>query len=330
MLRISRNGRGTAGRHFAAGDLAGMPLLVSHCKNSARNSAKNFCGIVGEKTWFSQMNPATPSLPRVFEKAGACLMRNPPEKKILILGAALPAASDAGLRSLCQSWEAMLIPWLMPEQLCHIRRFAPKGAALSARASRLLARLLLLRGLQVLEGPSRPGIRLGGDAWGRPLLPGWRVCFSHSGQAAFCALCRGRGPGNFQKRKKERPETGHAACSVWEKGLGLDAEALNASPPAARAFTASPVQCLAARDALRRWTIKEAALKALGTGLRLDPALIQSGLRGQRAGLLRIQGQSLFWRVLACPGHWLCLACDEEAPPSIRLRWLNTAGTGDA
>lgn len=259
-------------------------------------------------------------------------MCNAPEQNILILGAALPSVAEAALRSLCRSWEALLTPWLTPQQLRHIRRFVPEGAALSARASRLLARLLLLRGLQILQGPSRPDVRLDRDAWGRPLLPGWRVGFSHSGQAAFCALWAERGRSKLHERKKERTESEDHACSdaVWHTGLGLDAEALDTPPPAARAF-AGTAGARAARDALRRWTIKEAALKALGTGLALDPALVQSGRDGQRAGLLRIRGQSLRWRVLACPAHWLCLAYGEaEAHPAISLHWLNAAGAGAA
>ncbi|WP_353735490.1 hypothetical protein [Desulfovibrio sp.] len=72
--------------------------------------------------------------------------------------------------------------------------------------------------------------------------------------------------------------------------------------------------------------MKEAALKALGTGLTLDPALIHSGLDGRRTGLLHIQGQNLRWRVLACPAHWLCLAYGgAETPPAISLRRLHAA-----
>lgn len=258
-------------------------------------------------------------------------MYNAPEQNILILGSALPSVAEAALRSLCRSWEALLAPWLTPQQLCHIRRFAPEGAALSARASRLLARLLLLRGLQILQGPSRTGLRLDRDAWGRPLLPGWRVGFSHSGQAAFCALLAERGRSKLHERKKERTGSGHHVCSdaVWHTGLGLDAETLDTPPPAARAFAEERGGAVSARDALRRWTVKEAALKALGAGLTLDPALVQSGRDGQRAGLLRIRGQSLRWRVLACPAHWLCLAYGEaEAHPAISLRWLTAAGAG--
>ncbi len=192
-------------------------------------------------------------------------MYNAPEQNILILGSALPSVAEAALRSLCRSWEALLAPWLTPQQLCHIRRFAPEGAALSARASRLLARLLLLRGLQILQGPSRTGLRLDRDAWGRPLLPGWRVGFSHSGQAAFCALWAERGRSKLHERKKERTGSGHHVCSdaVWHTGLGLDAETLDTPPPAARAFAEERGGAVSARDALRRWTVKEAALKAI-------------------------------------------------------------------
>ncbi|WP_022655611.1 4'-phosphopantetheinyl transferase family protein [uncultured Desulfovibrio sp.] len=254
-------------------------------------------------------------------------MYNAPEKKILILGSALPNVSEAELRALCRIWEAALLPRLAPEQLRHIRRFVPEGAALSARASRLLARLLLLRGLQMLEEDvSRPGIRLDRDALGRPLLPGWIVGFSHSGRAAFCALRR-RLDG-FHKWKKGKPEPRYDPYpgSGWETGLGLDAEALDNFPPAARAFAGRAGMDMAARDALRRWTVKEAALKALGMGLTLDPALIYSGRNGRRAGVLRVQGQNLRWRVLVCPAHWLCLAYGgAETHPAISLHWLHAA-----
>ena len=254
-------------------------------------------------------------------------MCNAPEKKILILGAVLPDVSEAGLRALCRIWEATLIPRLAPEQLRHLRRFAPEGAALSARASRLLARLLLLRGLQILDGASRLDIRLDRDALGRPLLPGWRVGFSHSGQAAFCALRRRRDGAHEWKKGKPEPAYESYPGSGRETGLGLDAEALGNPPPAARAFAGGAGPSITAREALRRWTIKEAALKALGTGLTLDPALIHSGLDGRRTGLLRIQGQNLRWRVLVCPGHWLCLAYGRaETHPAISLRWLHAAG----
>lgn len=239
-----------------------------------------------------------------------------PKAVALILGAALPDLPPAGLRGLCLRWETALAPRLAPEQMAHIRRFAPDGPALAARASRLLARLLLLRGLQSL-GALRPDLCLERDMAGRPLLSGWRISFSHSGRAAFCALERGAGGPCEQDARRDAPE--------WHPGLGLDAEALDSPPPAARAFTDGETK-KTARDALRRWAVKEAVLKALGMGLSHDPALICSGRYGGRAGLLRFRGRNLRWRVLACPGHWLCLARDAEYPvPTVSLRWL-TAG----
>lgn len=236
-----------------------------------------------------------------------------PKALVLILGAALPEVPPAGLRDLCLHWETALTPWLAPEQMVHIRRFVPDGPALAARVSRLLARLLLLRGLQSL-GALRPGLCLERDMAGCPLLPGWRVSFSHSGRGAFCAL----------ERMPSDPCEPDARLDAPDRhpGLGLDAEALDSPPPAARAFTDGETK-KAARGALRRWAIKEAALKALGLGLSHDPALICSGRYGGRAGLLRLRSQNLRWQVLACPGHWLCLARnDERTIPTVSLRWL--------
>lgn len=124
-----------------------------------------------------------------------------PKAVALILGAALPDLPPAGLRGLCLRWETALAPRLAPEQMAHIRRFAPDGPALAARASRLLARLLL-RGLQSL-GALRPDLCLERDMAGRPLLSGWRISFSHSGRAA---RPRRRGPLRTGRQKK-RPAT---------------------------------------------------------------------------------------------------------------------------
>lgn len=235
------------------------------------------------------------------------------EGVVLILGAALPDVPPAGLRDLCLRWETALVPWLAPEQMAHIQRFAPDGPALAARVSRLLARLLLLRGLQS-QGALHPDLCLERDMAGRPLLPGWGVSFSHSGRAAFCALERMPGGPCEPDARLDAP--------ALHPGLGLDAEALDSPPPAARAFAGRETK-KTARDALRRWAIKEAVLKALGLGLSHDPALICSGRDGGRAGPLRFHGQHLRWRVLACPGHWLCLARNGVcATPAVSLRWL--------
>ena len=240
-------------------------------------------------------------------------MTTPSKAGVLILGAALPDMPPAGLRDLCLRWETALAPWLAPEQMAHIQRFAPDGQALAARVSRLLARLLLLRGLQSQDA-LHPDLCLERDMAGRPLLPGWGVSFSHSGRAAFCALERMPGGPCEPEARLDAPGR--------HPGRGLDAEALDSPPPAARAFTDRDTK-KTARDALRRWAIKEAVLKTLGLGLSHDPALICSGRYGGRTGLLRFHSQNLRWRVLACPGHWLCLARNDECTtPAVSLRWL--------
>ncbi|MDO5483951.1 MAG: 4'-phosphopantetheinyl transferase superfamily protein, partial [Desulfovibrionaceae bacterium] len=146
-------------------------------------------------------------------------------------------------------------------------------------------------------------IRLGGSPGGIPRLSGlpWQLSFSHSGQAAFCALRH---------------------CENAKGILGLDAEHHAALPPASRAFTQKERKLLSASTALARWTIKEALLKALETGLASDPALLEIDRLGLRRGRILHAGHRLSWRLLTCPGHWLSIAEDTENPPSPTVRWL--------
>lgn len=228
----------------------------------------------------------------------------------LVCAIPLPRLTDARddrrrLRRLCALWEARAAARLSPAQLAHCRRFADDGAALLARASRLLARLVALRLLP-------PGAGLDGDGAGRPVVtgaPGWEAAFSHSGRAAFCLLCQPH-------------ETAGEASRIR---AALDAEAPDAIPPGDRAF-AAPAACAAA--SLRRWVLAEALFKARGaTPLHWSPAAafahgaLGTGLP-RRAGIWRREDPALSWRLLAVPGHWVCVALPGEAAPRVRVRWL--------
>lgn len=281
-------------------------------------------------------------------------------QQIVLLYAPLPQITGRALADWCDYLQKALLPWLGPLQLAHLQAFRAGEAALKARCSRLLARALLVRLVMgaaqtaqtepekaacsplsaTLNHPylSKLGFEgLGMDHLGRPLLPGWRIAFGHSGLAAFCAarhlkdeqsaaLCRQVS----DPEKTTHPREESRPC------LALDAEALNSLPPAGRAFTAEEMcaplgEAFHARESLRRWTVKEALLKAAGLGLSRDPYLVHSGRYGQR------QGQSQFyhkadtfhfageghaeaappyrhinWQLVPCAGHWVCVAAPAQ------------------
>ena len=243
---------------------------------------------------------------------------------LTILYTPLPQASVHELRLWRCAFEAALAPWLDARQLEHVRRFgqntagsnvagqeAPGQILIEAALSRLMARAQLITAT-ALHGSLQNQIQM--DSRGRPLLDGWRVAFSHSGRAAFCALAPA---GQNADIGKNAPANGLNAPDI-----GLDAEALTSPPPHASAFAAHELaappalpQSAIDREALRRWTIKEALLKAAGLGLGMQPAHVPTGRFGQRAGLWQGPLGTFGWRSLACPGHWLCVALAGHVPP---------------
>lgn len=228
----------------------------------------------------------------------------------LVCATALPALSAESderlLARLCARWERRAAGRLSPAQREHCRRFGPEGPALSARASRLLARLAALRALP-------RGACLEKDAAGRPRVvdaPGWEVAFSHSGRAAFCLV---RSP----------EETGGG--SNGQAAAALDAEAASVLPSTDRAF---PDGAASASASLRRWVIAEALFKALGarrgTWGHIAAAAHAATVGGAPglAGSFQQEGALLSWRTLAVPGHWLCVAVPGAVAPPVRLRWF--------
>ena len=230
---------------------------------------------------------------------------------LTILYTPLPQGSIAELRLWRCAFEAALEPWLDARQQEHVRRFGREATGgevvgqevTEAALSRLMARTLLITAAATHHKDEKDGQlpKITMDSRGRPQLEGWRATFSHSGRAAFCALA----------------PAGHD-----DPALGLDAEALTATPPHTSAFAAHELavppalpQKYADRETLRRWTIKEALLKAAGLGLGIRPAQVPTGRHGQRAGLWQGPLGPLGWRTFACPGHWLCVALAGHIPP---------------
>ena len=130
------------------------------------------------------------------------------ERPLTIFCTPLPAGSIIELEGWRRALEAALEPWLDDRQLAHVRRFgrSPNGQAetpeaqqdvLRAALSRLLARAQLVthaaqQAKTQFSTATGPLPHLGMDTQGCPLLPGWHAAFSHSGEAAFCALCLGQ------------------------------------------------------------------------------------------------------------------------------------------
>jgi 4'-phosphopantetheinyl transferase len=149
----------------------------------------------------------------------------------------------------------------------HLLRLMPRQHAESIRMNRraedrcrrILARLLLAYGLSVLEGwDIGAGLAaLRSEPGGRPWLDGSQrpVSLSHAGHWAVCAI-------------------GQKFC----QGLGVDVEQVRELAVEDFRVVFTPAEQEVVRkskaphsELIRRWTIKEAILKARGTGLLGDP-----------------------------------------------------------
>ncbi len=68
----------------------------------------------------------------------------------------------------------------------------------------------------------------------------------------------------------------------------------------------------AAREALRRWCVREAVLKAHGTGLRIDPRTVDAGEPGQDEGVSLAGGRAWRWRCPRIDGAVACCALPQD------------------
>ncbi len=172
------------------------------------------------------------------------------------------------------------------------------------RALRVLVRVLLGYGLQRITG--RPGgeflSQLSIDGYGRPQCAGLSFSFSHTPPYAVCAL----------------------APLGWTGRIGVDVEAVQTLQvdEFSKVFTLEEVTEIKtttdhSRELIRRWTIKEAALKADGLGFLADPLTIHT-----RFGCEGRLENGLYWRHLPLDEKfWLTVAsCSTQAINMERLK----------
>lgn len=182
-----------------------------------------------------------------------------------------------------------VLPGFMRGEVMALRRWQDRQA-------RVLGRLLLRAGLLRLREAQAAGLRAWArEASGRPRLAGWAGDFSisHTAGLTVCAL---------------RPE-GRVGVDVERLGpVKIEELRLGFGPDEWADIQAAPDSGLAL---LRIWTAKEAALKADGRGLAVEPAEVDG-----RGGAVAVRGT--LWHIASpviAPG-WVCaLATREPATP---------------
>jgi 4'-phosphopantetheinyl transferase len=183
------------------------------------------------------------------------------------------------------------LPGFMREEVLALHRWQDRQA-------RVLGRLLLRAGLARL-GQAGPAGLTGLESWergpsGRPRLAGWAGDFSisHTAGLVVCALSLAGRVGVDVENLR--------LTGLEELGLAFGAEewrAIQAAPEPARALLLS-------------WTAKEAALKADGRGLSVEPAEVDG-----RGEIVWVRGAA--WRVTGVevgPG-FICALATDGAPP---------------
>lgn len=160
------------------------------------------------------------------------------------------------------------------------------------RLRRILARLLVAYGMKYLEGwkMDKGLAALDHEHQGKPILTGNArpISISHSGRWAVCAI-----------------------GSAKQSCIGVDVEEVRPLEVEefSIAFTATELQIIRkhhdpASDLIRRWTIKEAILKAQGTGLLTNPLDIET-----QTFPVKNNGLAWFWYHHPLQkGYWLTVS----------------------
>ena len=173
----------------------------------------------------------------------------------------------------------------------------------AVRMMRAEGRLLLADMLSLAAYPLP--VRLTRGKYGRLLCQDENVTFSLTYAARpFCLLCVG----------ESCPPVG---ADAETPGTDLSASVLAFSTTESlriREVLQASGRQAAAREVWRRWTVKEATLKALGTGLSVSPELVDTGTAAAR-GITQVCGRLFAWRSLELEGRFLSMAVpvEEEA-----------------
>ncbi|EZP48710.1 4'-phosphopantetheinyl transferase family protein [Sphingomonas sp. RIT328] len=146
-------------------------------------------------------------------------------------------------------------------------------ATAGARAGRMQALVAHLSGCAAED------VRLARTAAGAPRVAspgGWHVSLSHRGEVCLIGAA-------LQPIAVDH-EPVDAAPPLWDMLTDEEAAELRAVPPAAQS-----------RGWLRRWTIKEAHAKLIGTPRRIAPEAIRTRLHDASRATARFEGISRCW-----------------------------------